>query len=257
MLAAEEPVDRHVSDAGGFGEMRWKPALLREIGSEQIHVVGRAPVVRVRHCKTETTRCCPALSTTIFSGVPQCAPRQQYDGGDVAGKRSYDSALGKFWKDLRTDRKLGLREAASIAARRALPQFTKAVIENLEKGTKSPKPETVRSASIVYDCDYAWLVSEISRVKFAGTPSPEPPPRAHTSAADAAFIEAISGPNARRIWKALVQLPDESIAALVPATELIARLHGSRSGSALSSATAPEPNQVVAGTRARGRRRHP
>lgn len=113
------------------------------------------------------------MSTTIFNGVPQCRPDRPYDRRDV-GKRTYNEALGAFWRDLRKAKKLKLRQAAQIAANRDIPGFTKSTIEGLEKGTHDPSPEAISGAALIYGEDYGWLVSEISRLKYGTEPVPRP-----------------------------------------------------------------------------------
>lgn len=194
MFSAEKPAHRHIGDDGSLGKVGWEPPLVGHVLTDQGDVIGRPPG-GVSHRRTERKPVCPALSTTLFNGVSHRKPRPAYDSPGVVGRRSYNTALGAFWRDLREKKRLGLRQSATIAIKRGFAGFSKSTIENLEKGTKHPAVSTVRAAAAIYGVDYQWLVSEITRLTFddVGRAAAQPPaaPTAAPLSLDMAMTVAV------------------------------------------------------------------
>lgn len=68
--------------------------------------------------------------------------------------------LGAFFSALRVQRRLGFRQAVTIAQAKGLTALTKQALFGLEHGlTKNPDPDVLRAVAELYDVDYPWVVA--------------------------------------------------------------------------------------------------
>ncbi len=74
----------------------------------------------------------------------------------------FHAKLGDYFKDLRESRKLGQRQAASVASRRGLSSVSYGAINWLEAGrTKNPSAALLRGLAKLYDKPYVEIVAEV------------------------------------------------------------------------------------------------
>lgn len=86
----------------------------------------------------------------------------------VPGKQKTNTVVGSIFRDLRTSRKLGLRQVAKLASDRGLKRVTMNVLGSLERGeTKSVSPEVLREIAAFYKVDYDLLVIDYAQARFA------------------------------------------------------------------------------------------
>jgi len=87
-------------------------------------------------------------------------------------RRVFSAEIGEFFRSLRRGRKLGLRQAASIAQKMAdkrpeLRPLTRNTLQRLEKGrTKNPEPELLRAIASLYDIPFPNLLVAYIRERY-------------------------------------------------------------------------------------------
>jgi transcriptional regulator with XRE-family HTH domain len=91
--------------------------------------------------------------------------------GRVGPRPVFFEELGAFFRALREDRGLGLRQAAEIAKGRGLSAVTRQALFALEKGrTKDADPDVLRGVAELYGTEYALLVSAVVEAKYGVSP---------------------------------------------------------------------------------------
>lgn len=82
-------------------------------------------------------------------------------------RRIFHPELGQFFRKLREDREMGLRQAADMARRRGLKSLTLNSLGKLERGgTKNPEPELLRDIATLYEMTYEELVGRFVEQRF-------------------------------------------------------------------------------------------
>jgi transcriptional regulator with XRE-family HTH domain len=78
----------------------------------------------------------------------------------VGGRPVFNEALGRFFRELREARKLGLRQVVALADQRGLSAVTLNTLGTLERGsTKHADPELLHALAELYKIPYEQLVS--------------------------------------------------------------------------------------------------
>lgn len=91
----------------------------------------------------------------------------QYDPGVPRRRPVFNEQLGQYFRDLRTVRGLGLRQAANVAHRRKLSLLTLNTLGTLERGeTKNPDPDLLKEVSTLYDLEYEAVVAAVVQHRY-------------------------------------------------------------------------------------------
>lgn len=96
----------------------------------------------------------------LFLTLSHFLKQSPHTMGVVAGRRVFDKNLGQFFRELREQRSLGLRQAVQLAEQRELSGLNLNTLGALERGaTKNADPELLRAVAAMYKVPYAEVVS--------------------------------------------------------------------------------------------------
>jgi len=105
------------------------------------------------------------MSNTFFNRVSHCLTGP--DTMPSVARPVFHRELGEFFREIRENKKLGLRQAAQIAGNKGLRALTKSALHSLEAGmTKNVDPDVLRALADLYEISYESLVARFVAVRY-------------------------------------------------------------------------------------------